>query len=214
MPGALRLPCLAWLGLTLAAAAGAPAAAQPAPAQQDPDWPCIQVLVPKIAPGQIWTGPPIEATAEAWRENPAIGELAAEIAARRTPLEEAQERVTDFASQLPPERRNEALTQLFAGALETINRDRASLISGIKRFARQQRSLSESIAATNAALRELPEDGGSEAAARRQELQQRRAWEMRIFDEREGSLTYLCEQPVLLERRAFALARHIAGLLS
>jgi hypothetical protein len=114
---------------------------------------------------------------------------------------------------LPADASAEALTMLFAGALETINRDRASLISGIKRFARQQRSLSESIAATNAALRELRQDGTGEQASRLDELEQRRTWEMRIFDEREDSLTYLCEQPVLLERRAFALARHIAGLL-
>ena len=33
--------------------------------------------------------------------------------------------------------------------------------------------------------------------------------DLRIFDEREKSMTYLCEQPVLLEQRAFALGRTI-----
>jgi hypothetical protein len=41
----------------------------------------------------------------------------------------------------------------------------------------------------------------------------RRSWDMRLYEDRRDSLTYLCEQPVLLEQRAFALARAIAGHL-
>jgi hypothetical protein len=106
---------------------------------------------------------------------------------------------------------------LFAGVLDTINRERSEIISGIKRFARRQRALSGEIAEVNAALRELErEEGGGaaeERAARRREIEERRDWSVRIFDEREGSLTYLCEQPVLLDQRAFALARGIAAHL-
>ena len=180
-------------------------------AQTDPDWPCVQVLVPEIAPGMIWTGPPLEEAGAGWRDDPAVRELAGELAARRTPLEEAEQRVAEFAQAQPAGARDAALTRLFAGVLATINRDRASLISGIKRFAGKQRVLSEGIAETNAALRELDAAAPPE---RRQELEEQRAWSMRIFDEREGSLTYLCEQPVVLEQRAFALARAIAGHLS
>ena len=38
-------------------------------------------------------------------------------------------------------------------------------------------------------------------------------WETRIFRDRAQSLTYVCETPVLLERRAFELARAFAGLI-
>ena len=208
----LPLRCLAWLNLALASAAAAPAVAQPATTQQDPDWPCIQVLVPRIASAQIWTGPPIEAVAQAWREDPAVRELALELAARRTPLETAQERIAEFAAGLDPQRKDERLTALFAGVLETINRDRASLIAGIKRFTVKQRELSEQIQQANARLREL-DTGTAEGQAQHAALLEERNWAIRIFDERESSLTYLCEQPVLLERRAFALARDIAAEL-
>ena len=34
-------------------------------------------------------------------------------------------------------------------------------------------------------------------------------WDMRIYEERERSLTYVCEVPVLYEQRAFAIAKLI-----
>ena len=208
---AISLPYLAWLGLALAGAGGAPAAAQPASSQQDPEWPCIQVLVPEIASAQIWAGPPVETAGQAWQDDPAVRDLALELAARRTPLETAPERIAAFAAGLDPERKDEKLTALFAGVLATINRDRAALIAGIRRFAAKQRELGEQIQEASARLREL--DASAEGQAQRAALLEERNWAIRIFDERESSLTYLCEQPVLLERRAFALARDIAAEL-
>lgn len=43
------------------------------------------------------------------------------------------------------------------------------------------------------------------------ELEQALAWDTRIYEEREQSLTYVCEVPVLVEQRAFALGRMIQG---
>ena len=50
-------------------------------------------------------------------------------------------------------------------------------------------------------------------AAKREELEQQRLWDIRIYEDRERSLTYICEQPVLLEQRVFALAREIMNHL-
>jgi len=205
MVGGVRRISLAGFGLVAGLAAATPATA----AQSDPEWPCIQVLVPRIASGQIWTGPPVEPVAQAWREDPAVRELALELAARRTPIETAREQIEAFATSLDPEVKDEKLTALFAGVLETINQDRASLIAGIKRFARTQQRLGDQVREANAALRELEGDDASQ----RQALQEQRDWTIRIFNEREDSLTHLCEQPVVLERRAFALAREIASHL-
>lgn len=200
------------LGLVATGAppAGASMRTQP---EQNPDWPCIQRLVPEIAPGMIWRGPPLESVE---RSDPdrAIEELAGELAARRVPIEEARQHIEAFAQELDPAHKDEALTRLFAETLEIINRDRASIIDGIKRFARQQRALSDEIEQMDAALRELKGNGSGEQQARRATLEEQREWSVRIFDERENSLTYLCEQPVLLEQRAFALARDIAGSLN
>ena len=46
---------------------------------------------------------------------------------------------------------------------------------------------------------------------KRDTLRAERDWDIRIFEDRRQSLVYLCEQPVLLEQRAFALARAIAS---
>jgi hypothetical protein len=181
--------------------------------EQNPDWPCVQRLVPKIAPGMVWTGPPLDSIDGSKRDR-VIGDLAGELAARRIPLEDARSRVEALAKDLDPAEKDHALTRLFAATLQIINRDRASIIQGIKRFARQQRALSEEIEQMDAALRELKGDGSGEQQARRATLEEQREWSVRIFDEREDSLTYLCEQPVLLEQRAFALAREIAGHLN
>ena len=49
--------------------------------------------------------------------------------------------------------------------------------------------------------------------APRDALLAEQGWDIRVFEDRRSSLGYLCEQPVLLEQRAFALARTIAGHL-
>lgn len=151
------------LGLTVAAQTGAPpaGASMRHRPEQNPDWPCVQRLVPEIAPGMIWRGPPIEAVDRSDRER-VIEELAGELAARRVPIEEARERVGAFAAELDPADTDEELTRLFAETLEIINRDRASIITGIKRFARQQRDLSDEIERIDAALRELKKEERSD----------------------------------------------------
>jgi hypothetical protein len=183
---------------------GAPAAAATG---EDPDWPCIQRLVPEIAPAVIWPGPPIDQVDGP--ENPITEELARELAARRVPLDEATARVEEFAATLADEQKDEQLTRLFARMLEIINSDRSSIIRGIKEYARGQRALAETINEKNERLIELPKDEVLE----RETLIAERDWDVRIYDDRARSLTYLCEQPVLLEQRAFALARAIAGHL-
>ena len=90
-----------------------------------------------------------------------------------------------------------------------INDDRSSIIGGIRKYARGQQALAERVAASNAQLANLAADQVKE----REALIAQRSWDMRIYDDRRSSLAYLCEQPVLLDQRAFALARAIAGHL-
>ena len=175
---------------------------------EEPDWPCVQRLVPEIAPAVIWAGPPVEPVDGA-AGNPTIDELATELAARRVPIEEAEAQVENFAKSLTDEQKDEQLTRLFARTLEIINGDRSSIIQGIKKYARGQRTLAETITEKNERLSELPK----EEVVARDTLIAERDWDIRIYDDRERSLTYLCEQPVLLEQRAFALARTIASHL-
>ena len=133
----------------------------------------------------------------------------AELAARRVPLEQAAAQVEQFARGLAAERKNEQLTRLFARTLEIINRDRSSIVQGIKKYARGQRALADRITARNEQLIGL----AAGQALERDALLAERDWELRIYEDRRAAQGYLCEQPVLLEQRAFALARAIAGHL-
>jgi hypothetical protein len=180
---------------------------------QDPDWPCIQRKVSEISPAQVWSGPPLDAVDDAWRDDGALAELAAAIASRRTEMADAKGKIADFATAAGAAR-NQRLTLLFAGVLATINAERSSIMAGIGRYARRQHALAEKIAGEAAELDRLPAQGGTEdEIARRQDLSETQEWDTRIFRERERSLRYVCELPTLLEQRAFALGKEIAGQL-
>ncbi|MDX1540391.1 MAG: hypothetical protein R3349_03200 [Geminicoccaceae bacterium] len=185
----------------------------PAGAAEDPDWPCVQRLVPELSPAMMWAGPALDQVEGSWRGEPVVAELAPELAARRVPLEEANTQVADLAASLEPASRERTLTLLFAGIFEIIGRERQEIIAGIKRFNAVQERLAESVRSANAELRQLAGGSSAQDQMRRQAISERRDWEVRLFDERRDALTYLCEQPVLLEQRAFQLARAIAGEL-
>lgn len=208
-------PALPWLhapvlALALACMAG-PASAQMA---EDPDWPCIQRKVPHLAVAQLWSGPPVPEDT-AWRDDPAVAHLASVAAARRTDLES----LPPLLAELGPagERgRDDRLVALFGGIFQTIDRERARIVDGIERFARKHRALAEQIDRRDEEIRAAeaaaaPDD--HDALDRIEELQDQQAWDIRIYQDRQKSLTYVCETPVILERRAFAIARMIQAEL-
>ncbi len=174
----------------------------------DPDWPCVQRKVPEISAGMVWAGPPVEELTQSWKDDAEISQLAGTLAARRTDIEAAKTAVADFAAGLGA-KRNDRLTLLFAATLDIVNKERASIISGIGRYTRRQRALAEKLGRIAGEIKALP----AGESAKREELEQQRLWDTRIYEDRERSLTYICEQPVLLEQRVFALAREIMGHL-
>jgi len=209
MRNVMRWIALLLLGAALQSGLVAPAAA----AGADPDWPCIQRKVTEISPAQVWTGPPLDAVGEAWRDDGDLAELAATIASRRTEMAEAKMKIADFANAAGDDR-SRRLTWLFAGILASINAERSSIMAGIGRYARRQHARAEKIAGEAAELDKLPTQGGTDdEKARRQDLSDAQEWDTRIFRERERSLRYVCELPTTLEQRAFALGREIAGQL-
>jgi len=178
---------------------------------EDPDWPCVQRKVAEISPGQVWNGPPLDA-GDSWRDDNSVADLARNLASRRTELTDAKSLVADFATKAGADK-NRKLTMLFSGVLEVINQDRGSILNGIGRYARRQKSLAEKIETQSAELDNLPVDGTADQKARRAELDEMQTWDTRIFQERERSLRYVCELPVLLEQRAYAIGKEIAAHL-
>ena len=181
-----------------------------APAAAEGDWPCIQRKVDELTAAQMWDGPALE-TVVNWRDDPAVAALAAELAQRRMPLEEAASRIERFAAEAGRDR-DAKLTALFARVLDRINAERGRLVAGIERYARKQRELAERIKGTALAVsarRAQPAANGAPLP----ELEESLRWDTRIYDERQAALTYVCESPTLLEQRAFALAREIRSRL-
>jgi hypothetical protein len=194
-----------WLGLAAATQA------QPVP---DPDWPCVQRLVPELAEGQMWAGPPLASVEGFWIADPVIAPMVTEIADIARPMDEVALRIDDFVEAAAEAEREARLTMLFQGTLDYINGERARVIERIKRYARGQRALADQIAQDSAKLHGIrvdiaPEDQPPEIQA----TLARRDWDLRVFDDRMSMLSQVCDQPVLLEQRVFAVARVIQGHL-
>lgn len=196
---------LAAFGAAQAFAAGDPA---------DPDWPCVQRKVAAISAATVWTGPEIPKDDRRWREQADVADLVRGISSRRMPVEQAYAAIDGFAAKLGSDR-NEKLTLLFAGILQTIDAERSALIQGIERYTRRQKQLADKVKSERGELQALrfKQRLGEAEDARMKELEKAVQWDTRVFEERRESLSYVCESPVLLEQRLYALAKHVESLL-
>ena len=192
--------------LAAALALFAAAAAGPSPGA-DPDWPCVQRFVPRLAAAALWPGPPPEGD---WRaEEEGLAALVRRVSPRSVPEEEGVAAIESFAAPLDPASRRRLLPLVFAGVLEETNRQRDALVEQIRRFARRQRELAEGVRRLEAELRATPADAG----AARAELEQRHAFAAKSFTDAERTVRYACEAPVRLEGRLGAYARALAAAL-
>jgi hypothetical protein len=172
-----------------------------------PDWPCNQVKVPEISVAAVWAGPSIDDVGNAWQDDATIKDLVVRLAARRTPLDEAQKAISDFITGPESERQKKAKL-IFAGLFKSLNHERSEVMRGIERYFRKQREFSDQIRSTILQLREL-QDRPDADQSRIHELTDRVEWDTRIFEERRKTMNFVCEVPVLIEQRLFALSRSI-----
>jgi hypothetical protein len=185
------------------------AQAGPARAVSHGDWPCVQVRVPELSVAAFWSGPPLDEATATWRGRPEIAGIVAQVVSRRVAVEDAEKRIADFAASHKGDKAG--LAQVFAGAFSELNTLRSRIVRGIERFTRSQRQLSESINKDRAELSTLgaaPEKT-EQQRARIQELQTKIQWATRLHHERESTLRYVCETPVILEQRVFSIARAV-----
>ena len=181
------------------------ATAAPAASPGDPEWPCQRRKVPTLTPGLMWSGPQISDQIRQFEEDRALHDLAARLALRRIPLSEAETMIADYAAGLGPDR-NPKLTAVFYSTFALINHERGAIISGITRYAKKQTALSTAIETKRAQIRALSAAANPDLD-KLEELQDTLTWDERIFKERSQSLRYVCETPVILEKRIFAIAR-------
>ncbi|MFA5123509.1 hypothetical protein [Zavarzinia sp.] len=177
----------------------------------DPDWPCIQRKVGTISPGMVWNGPDL-AAAGPWDQDFKAAELAQKLASRRTPIEDADGLIDAFAAEAGAEKQLR-LTRVFAGVLELVNTERDRVIAGITRYARGQSHLAERIRDESDKVSDAKDAPNAPVSDEIRQLEDQLKWDTRIFEERRKSLTYVCETPQILERRAFEIARRIQDKL-
>jgi hypothetical protein len=204
-PAASRCARSLLVAAGLCALAAAPSALAAAEEPTDPDWPCIQRLVTEIAASQMWAGPSPERVEHPSSRETERAELAHRLASRSLPIDEAEAAIARFAEGLAPEERSGQLALLFEEVLQLINQERSRVIAGIKRYTRKQRQLADKIALDSRQLADVQPGTTPDAAT--QELLEARQWDLRVFEDRQRVLRQVCEQPVLLEQRAFALSR-------
>ena len=176
-----------------------------------PDWPCQQLKVPGISIASVWTGPAIDPTDTAPIDATAA-DLVSRLAARRTPIEDARKLIADFVVGTKEERQNKAKT-LFAALYSKLNAQRDQVMDGIERFSRKQKVMAEQIREETQKLRDM-QDKPNPDQAQDDALMSQLAWQTRIFEDRRKSTSYVCDVPVLIEKRLFDLGSAIQTVIN
>jgi hypothetical protein len=172
-----------------------------------PDWPCAQAKVPEVSLAAVWAGAALDDAVEAWKDDADVSALVERLAARRTPMDEAETLISGFLTGDVSAKATRGKL-LFAGLFATLNAERSSVMNGLERVTRKQRAAAEAIRADVVALQSLqgatmPDQGKVD------QLGNQLTWQTRIFEDRRQIIRFVCEVPVAIDQRLFALGRII-----
>ena len=180
-----------------------------------PDWPCPQRKVAKLAASDLqWQGNPPPSD-RSWREDVGVVGVVNTLANRRVAVPDAVAALKKFAEATPADQRNARLTLVFGGLLETVNDYRSSVISGIERFNRRQKSRAGEIEQEGQKLSELERASTKDERAKADydKALELYDWNTRVFEERRQNLPLACEIPPTIDGRTFDLVKEIQGLM-
>jgi hypothetical protein len=172
-----------------------------------PDWPCAQAKVPEVSLAAVWAGPPLDDAEIKWKDDAKVSALVPKLAARRTPLDEAEKTIKEFIDGSAVQK-TETGKLLFAGLFDTLNAQRSQVMSGLERVTRKQREAADRIRADTLALQAL-QDASPPDQPKIDELGNQLVWETRIFEDRRRVIKFVCEVPTAIDQRLFALGRAI-----
>ncbi len=188
----------AFRAMLLGVAALALGAAGP---RTDPDWPCVQRLVPALTASTLWGG---HDAAGDWHADPKVVAVVAAVAPRGVSAPDGAARLDQFIGAVPAPDRPAVAAQVFAGLVDETNVQRAQVIDRLRGIAQRQRTLTELTSRITAELRALPSDASS---AQREEIVTRRGFLIREYEQIERTIRYACEAPVQMEAKLGALAQ-------
>ncbi|GGI18621.1 hypothetical protein [Bradyrhizobium guangdongense] len=171
-----------------------------------PNWPCAQAKVPDISLAAVWAGPPLDDAENKWKDDSKVSALVSKLAARKTPLDEAEKSVKEFLAASADKTTNAKL--LFAGLFDTLNAQRAQVMSGLERVSRKQRDAADRIREETIELQAL-QDATPRDDAKVDTMSNQLIWDTRIFEDRRKVVRFVCEVPTTIDQRLFALGRVI-----
>src|ERR1700754_1862471 len=193
--------------LVLVVAPAAPADRGYVADPRHPDWPCAQAKVPEISLAAVWDGPALDDATAKWKDDAKVSALVPRLAARRTPLDEAEKAIAEFLSNSAL-KKNDAGKLLFAGLFDTLNAQRSSVMNGLERVTRKQREAAEKIRDDTLALQAL-QDAATPDQTKDDELGNQLVWQNPNFEDRRRVIKFVCEVPTAIDQRLFALGRVI-----
>ena len=155
----------------------------------------------------VWAGPPLDDAGDKWKGDAKVSALVTKLAARRTPLEEAQKAITEYLAAAAADKITSGKL-LFAGLFDNLNAQRSSVLNGLERVTRRQREAADKIRSDTLALQAL-QDASPPDQAKVEELGNQLVWETRIFEDRRRVVKFVCEVPTAIDQRLFALGRTI-----
>jgi hypothetical protein len=194
---------LAMAALAFAVSTAAARAADP----RYPDWPCSQAKVPDISLAAVWAGPALDDAASKWKDDSKISALVSKLAARKTPLDEAEKSVKEFLTGSAADKAANAKL-LFTGLFDTLNAQRSQVMSGLERVSRKQREAADKIREETIQLQAL-QDATPRDDTKVDAMSNQLIWETRIFEDRRKVVRFVCEVPTTIDQRLFALGRVI-----
>lgn len=190
-----KLWCIALLGAFSAPASAANFA--------DPTWPCIQRKVENLSIGIMWPHPIEDVTLSPDAEKD-VRNIVSRLILRRFELDEIRPLVSEFTKMHGND--PGVMGHIFSETFERIAKTRKTIMNGISDYSLSQIAMSQRIDETRKTMTELmqadqPDFDKVDA------LEEQLDWDERIYTDRAKSLTYVCETPVLLEKRLYAIAQ-------
>jgi len=182
----------------------------PLSAQEQPQaWPCAQIFVPEVSASVLWAGPSMEdLQPQAWRSDKATASLVRGITSQAADPATVETLVSTYVKSLAGDQKDQKLTLAFFGVLAVLNLRRTKYMNGILRFSRQQSARAKVIDKGLAELLNLKAANGPDEKVN--DLENKLTWQQRMFDDRERSIQFLCEQPVNVEVVMADLARTLS----
>ncbi|MGB0661574.1 MAG: hypothetical protein ACPGNV_15520 [Mangrovicoccus sp.] len=173
----------------------------------DPTWPCIQRKVERLSPGLMWPAvvEPSQLPAQTASD---AKDLVARLTLRRLPLEEVEPYLTAFTDSHGAS--PELLGQVFLDSFTQMSRLRTRIIQGIEKYSLSQIALAERIDSTRQEMDQIMSTDAPDFD-KVDALEEQLDWDERIYLDRQRSLTYICETPILLEKRLYAIAQMLQG---